>query len=75
MKTTQNTELISFLKTHRGITQRIASRVLGIDRLSARVYELRTKYGYNIVTVMVSVPTRYGKTNVAEYRLIEEVEA
>ena len=75
MKTTQNTELIKYLKSHRGITQRRASRTLGIDRLSARVYELRNKHGYNIVTVMISVPTRYGKTQVAEYRLIEEVEA
>ena len=75
MKTTQNTELINYLKNHRGITQRRASRALGIDRLSARVYELRNKHGYNIVTVMISVPTRYGKTQVAEYRLIEEVEA
>lgn len=75
MKTTQNTELIKYLKNHRGITQRRASRTLGIDRLSARVYELRNKHGYNIVTVMISVPTRYGKTQVAEYRLVEEVEA
>ena len=74
MRKTQNTELIKYLRTHRGITQRKASRLLGIDRLSARICDLRHR-GYIIETAMIEVSTRYGKTKVAEYRLVEEAAA
>ena len=43
------------------MTTREISRALGIDRVSARVHELRG-LGYQIRTERVEVPTRYGRT-------------
>lgn len=67
--------VLEYLEKHDGITQRKASRVLGVDRLSAVVWVLKNKYGYNIVTVMRQVETRYGKTQIAEYQLVRGVAA
>lgn len=69
----QNEALHEYLIRHRKITQRKASRRLGIDRLSARIYELRNK-GVRIETNRIRVPSRYGNTVVAEYVYLGEEE-
>jgi len=64
---TQNKDLLDYFKKHTTITQRKASRVLGIDRLSARVFDLRHS-GHKIVTNTITVRNRHGKkSRVAEY--------
>ena len=64
---TQNKDLLNYFKKHTSITQRKASRALGIDRLSARVFELRNS-GHRIITNTITVRNRKGrKSRVAEY--------
>lgn len=71
----QNKELLEYLKEHITITQRKASRVLGIDRLSARVFDLRHD-GHMIITNMITVKDRHGRPRrVAEYVYLGEVAA
>ena len=41
---------------------------LGATRLSAIIYELK-RFGFNISSVTKTVETRYGKTNITEYRM------
>jgi len=41
---------------------------LGATRLSAIIYYLK-KLGFNISSVTKTVETRYGKTNITEYRM------
>jgi hypothetical protein len=60
--------LLGFLSVNKKITSLDAINELGNTRLAATVFELRQK-GYDISTTTVTVPTRYGKTNVAEYTL------
>ena len=67
---TQNEAILKYLKNHVGLTQLQALDKLGVMRLPARISELR-EMGFDIVTLRKEVRTRYGKTNVAEYRLIE----
>lgn len=43
----QTTDLLDYLQEHNHITPAEASKVLGIDRLAARIYDLK-KQGYNI---------------------------
>lgn len=76
---TQNQRVLEYLKKNGSITAREASRELGVDRLSARVFDLRykpderkggIKRRYEIFTEMIEVKTRYGKARVARYRLV-----
>ena len=47
---TQNDEVLKYLKSGRSLSARVASRQLAIDRLSARIYDLRGD-GVNIVSM------------------------
>lgn len=57
----------------KSITNKKAFELFGCTRLSARIYDLRHKYGMNIVTIDRVGKTRYGDTCIyAEYRLKKE---
>lgn len=68
---TQTSEIKNYLETHtKGITSIEAFQKFGATRLSAIIYQLRYKYGMNIVTEDKVVKTRYGKpTTIAVYKL------
>ena len=69
---TQRQMVLKHLKTHVGLTQRQASEKYGIDRLPARVFELRAQ-GYKILSIDHMVPTKYEKpSRITEYRLVKE---
>jgi hypothetical protein len=70
VKQTQTEMVYDALKANReGITARYAREQLGVDRLAARIDELRDQNIW-IDTNMVRVPTRHGFAHVAKYRLI-----
>lgn len=70
----QNDTILSHLQAFGRITSLEAIRKYGITRLSARIYDLRDA-GHNIPEPrMVTVPTRNGETQVAEYRLAKDGE-
>jgi len=67
--TKQQQRLLSYLKKHAGITPMEAWQILGIYRLSARVFELRRK-GYDIRKVTAEVRNSFKeKCHVAKYSL------
>ena len=66
----QNEKVLSYLKTHTGITSWNAFEQLGITRLSARIHDLRDK-GHIIENVVHESVNRDGeKTRFVEYRLV-----
>lgn len=66
---TQREKLLGHLKAGLPITHRRAEIGYGIQRLAARIFDLR-QLGHQIEKRMVEVPTRNGgKTRVAEYWL------
>lgn len=65
---TQNEEVLDYLKTHAAIDSHIARKKLGIERLAARIKDLKNA-GHNILSHMKKVKTRRGETKVAEYWL------
>ncbi len=68
----QTTRVLSYLKTHTGLTSMEAFKMFGCTRLSAKIYELR-KAGYDIVTIDCEGFTRYGdKRTYAQYRLLKD---
>ena len=73
MKITQCEMIIEYLKTYNEITPLDAMRDLGCYRLSARIKDLKDRYGYKIKSKMVSVETRNGgKTYVASYSFADD---
>lgn len=64
---------MNYLRDNGKITSLEAYNQLGATRLSAVIYELKRK-GYKITSKNIIVTTRYGKTNVCEYRLEESYE-
>ena len=68
MKITQCEMIIDYLKKYKSITPLEAIRDLSCYRLSARIKDLKDRYGYKIKSEMVSVETRNGgRTNIARY--------
>ena len=68
MKITQCQMIIDYLKKYKSITPLEAIRDLGVYRLSARIKDLKDRYGYKIKSEIISVDTRNGgKTYVAKY--------
>lgn len=69
-KTTQTTEILNFMKTHkRGITSKDAFERFGAMRLSGIIFQLK-KQGHKITTDYVIVKTRYGRNvEIARYKL------
>lgn len=61
--------LLGYLKANKTITAAEAMSVLGIGRLSARIFDLRAE-GYDISMQLKSSRNRYGKAiSYGEYRL------
>ena len=70
-KTTQEKEVLDYLRKIGSITSWEAIVEFGATRLSAIIYNLRKK-GYNIETTDLTVKNRYGNaTTVAKYILHE----
>lgn len=68
-KDAQNARLLRYLKSNKSITPLKAWRILGIYRLSARIFELKLA-GHDIRSNRVPVKNAFGETcRVACYRL------
>lgn len=68
---TQEDRVLEYLQSHVGLTQLEATNELGITRLSARIFKLRSA-GYDIVTNYKCVKNRFGENCViGEYRLCQ----
>ena len=65
---TQRAAVLNYLRDNGSITSMEAYTELGATRLSAIIYYLK-KLGFNISSVTKTVETRYGKTNITEYRM------
>lgn len=65
----QEQRLIDYLNNHTDINPLQAWQELGIYRLSAVVFKLKSK-GHNIITNRIAVKNRFGeKCRVASYRM------
>ena len=71
-KDRQNTAIRLHLQVWGSITSWDAFKMYDITRLSARIWDLRHKYGLNITTDRTQVETKWGTTSVARYTLQEE---
>ena len=70
---TQTADVLAHLKERGHITSLEAIKLFGATRLSAIIYRLRYRYGYDITTNMITVTNRRGKkVDVAQYELKEE---
>jgi hypothetical protein len=73
---TQVERILKHLKSGKSITARQARDLYGVDRLAARIHDLRdlpwkpSKGHYNIRTDMITVNTRHGKARIAKYSLV-----
>ncbi len=68
MKMTQCEMIVKYLKAYGSITQLEAIRDLGCYRLSARIKDLKDRYGCKIKSEMIGVEKRGGgKTYIAKY--------
>ena len=66
--TTQRAAVLNYLRDKGSITPMEAYTELGATRLSAVIFALR-KMGYEILSEKKTVSTRYGKTDICEYRM------
>jgi hypothetical protein len=74
-KETQKDRVIKYIKDFGSITPGEAFTELGAYRLSAIIYDLKHKDGYNIKTEIQSGKNRYGDTtHFAKYSFIEQDE-
>lgn len=70
---TQMSEILAYMQAGNRITSMQAIEMFGATRLSAIIFDLRNKYGYNIITHDRVGKNRYGGTvTYAEYELIKE---
>lgn len=70
MQTTYESLILDHLKKHGNITSMEAIHLFGATRLSAIIYILRHKRGYDIVSRKETVKTKHGrKTPIARYIL------
>jgi len=68
----QKNLVLNYLREQGSITSVEAWNAFGVTRLSAIIFVLR-KVGYDITTIMVSAPNRYGREcRFAKYVLREE---
>lgn len=71
MKNSQKMEILEYLQTHNGITQREAIDNFGCLRLAARISDLRED-GHNILSARIKVKDPHGNpTQVARYSLVK----
>lgn len=59
---TQNEKIMRHLKAYGSITSLEAFRDYGCTRLSARIWDLRNKYGLDITDERKAVKNRFGET-------------
>ena len=70
MALSQEKMVLQHLQEHGSITSYEAIQLYGATRLSAIIFELRHRDGFDIVTELEKVRTRFGaKTQVARYKL------
>ena len=74
VKDRQNKAIMCHLSVWGSITSLDAIRMYDITRLSARIWDIRHIYGWNIKTTNAQVETKWGKTNVARYELLDTAE-
>jgi len=78
---TQTESVLKHLKSGKSLTARQARRLYGVDRLAARIYDVRTILSKrpgldrwlkpeDIRTDIITVHTRNGKARVAKYSLV-----
>ena len=68
----QKDDVLKHLKENGSITSMEAIKKFGVTRLSAIIFDLRYKDGYDIVTHMMEGKNRYGRTSkYAKYVLRE----
>ena len=72
--TSQKDRILNHLKKYGSITQKDAWELYGASRLSAIIYNLKHKEGYNITTQTVQGKNRYGETTYfGVYTYIDEM--
>lgn len=59
---TQERLVMDWLRFHNGITQAEATKYLGVTRLSAIIWKLRHKHGFEILDRTESTKNRFGVT-------------
>ena len=70
---TQMSEILAYMQAGNRITSMQAIEMFGATRLSAIIFDLRNKHGYNIITHDIVGKNRYGGVcQYAEYELIKE---
>ena len=57
----QRNRILEYMDLHGSITQKEADRELDIMRLSARIFEIRTKLGILIESIWVTGTNRFGE--------------
>lgn len=70
--TSQNSEILSWLRQGRTLTNLQARKLFGTIALNSRVSDLRNKMGVDIKDTWINVKTRKGLTRVKRYFLEEE---
>lgn len=66
----QKDMILDYMHQHGGITQLEAGNDLGVQRLGARIWELKHKLGYTILSERITVKNRRGeKCSVVRYKL------
>ena len=62
MRKSQRTEVLRYMKTHKGgITDEKAHELFGVNRMGSVIHDLRAQ-GWLIETVMVDATNRYGRS-------------
>lgn len=57
----QRIRILAYIDQHGSITQKEADRELDIMRLSARIFEIRTKLGIDISSIWITGVNRFGE--------------
>lgn len=70
-KLTQKEVILKYLQENEGITSQDAWSMYGITRLADVIYKLK-KDGVKIETIIKTVDTYFGKTDIAVYRLVRK---
>jgi len=73
---TQTSDIIDYLQAGNKLTQKEAINLFGCYRLASRICELK-KYGYDVKSNKINVPTRYFKRDgsiksvqISEYEIL-----
>lgn len=66
------TKVLNYMKTYKTITTYEAFKYCGVSRLSARIWDLRNKYGYDIGTQPRKVRTADGDLTSVNAYFLEE---